>query len=161
MDKNTVGQGSPNLDPITKEPGAHPVGVGIGAAAGGMTTGAIAGTLAAGPVGTVIGAAIGAVVGGLGGKAVAEHFDPTTEQQYWRDNHAKQSYATDGKSYDEYAPAYRAGYEGRNKHPEATFDDAEPQLANDYQSMSGSAGLAWEKAKHATRAAWERSGSGS
>jgi outer membrane lipoprotein SlyB len=28
-------------------------------------------------VGTVVGAAVGAVAGGLGGKAVAEHFDPT------------------------------------------------------------------------------------
>lgn len=44
-----------------------------------MAAGAAAGTLAAGPVGTVVGAAVGAVAGGLGGKAVAEHFDPTTE----------------------------------------------------------------------------------
>ena len=59
-----------NPDPITGAPGAHPVGVGLGAAAG---------TLAAGPVGTVVGAAVGAVAGGLGGKAVAEHFDPTMQ----------------------------------------------------------------------------------
>ena len=32
-----------------------------------------------GPVGTVVGAAVGAIAGGLGGKAVAEHFDPTVE----------------------------------------------------------------------------------
>jgi phage tail tape-measure protein len=68
-----------NRDPITGAPGAHPVGVGLGAAAGGIAAGAAAGTLAAGPVGTVVGAAVGAVAGGLGGKAVAEHFDPTTE----------------------------------------------------------------------------------
>ena len=68
-----------NRDPITGAPGAHPVGVGLGAAAGGIAAGAAAGTLAAGPVGTVVGAAVGAVAGGLGGKAVAEHFDPTIE----------------------------------------------------------------------------------
>jgi len=68
-----------NRDPITGAPGAHPVGVGLGAAAGGIAAGAAAGTLAAGPVGTVVGAAVGAVAGGLGGKAVAEHFDPTME----------------------------------------------------------------------------------
>ena len=68
-----------NRDPITGAPGAHPVGVGLGAAAGGIAGGAAAGTLAAGPVGTVVGAAVGAVAGGLGGKAVAEHFDPTIE----------------------------------------------------------------------------------
>ena len=37
-----------NLDPITHEPGAHPVGTGLGAAAGGMAAGA------AGPAGSVV-----------------------------------------------------------------------------------------------------------
>ncbi|MDB5965458.1 MAG: hypothetical protein JWQ72_1958, partial [Polaromonas sp.] len=32
-----------NLDPISKEPGAHPVGTGLGAVAGGMAAGAAAG----------------------------------------------------------------------------------------------------------------------
>lgn len=73
-----------NPDPITGAPGAHPVGVGLGAAAGGIAggiaAGAAVGTVAAGPVGTVVGAAVGAIAGGLGGKAVAEHFDPTAEE---------------------------------------------------------------------------------
>jgi hypothetical protein len=75
---NTRSPGT-NRDPITGAPGAHPVGVGLGAAAGGIAAGAAAGTLAAGPVGTVVGAAVGAVAGAFGGKAVAEHFDPTIE----------------------------------------------------------------------------------
>jgi len=65
-----------NRDPITGEPGAHPVGTGTGAVAGGAVAGAITGTLA-GPIGTGIGAAAGAVVGGLAGKAVGEQFNPT------------------------------------------------------------------------------------
>jgi phage tail tape-measure protein len=77
MDHDTTRQAGTNLDPITGAPGAHPVGVGLGAAAGGIAAGAAAGTVAAGPVGTVVGAAVGAIAGGLGGKAVAEHFDPT------------------------------------------------------------------------------------
>jgi uncharacterized protein (TIGR02271 family) len=64
-----------NRDPITHEPGAHPVGTGAGAAAGGVA-GAAAGSVA-GPVGTGVGAAAGAVIGGLGGKAAAEKFNPT------------------------------------------------------------------------------------
>ena len=80
MDFDTSRQVGTNRDPITGAPGAHPVGVGLGAAAGGIAAGAAAGTLAAGPVGTVVGAAVGAVAGGLGGKAVAEHFDPTMEE---------------------------------------------------------------------------------
>lgn len=65
-----------NRDPITGEPRSHPVGTGLGAAAGGAAAGAAVGTVA-GPVGTGIGAAVGAIAGGLGGKAAAEHFNPT------------------------------------------------------------------------------------
>lgn len=57
-------------DPITGEPDAHPVGVGVGALAAGAA-GAAVGAFA-GPVGMVIGAAIGAIAGGLAGKDVAE-----------------------------------------------------------------------------------------
>ena len=73
----TKTQVATNLDPITGAAGAHPVGVGLGAAVGGIAAGAAAGTVAAGPLGTVVGAAVGAIAGGLGGKAMAEHFDPT------------------------------------------------------------------------------------
>ena len=81
MDHDNTKQPETNPDPITGAPGAHPVGVGLGAAAGGIA-GAIAasaavGTVVAGPVGTAVGAAVGAIAGGLGGKAAAEHFDPT------------------------------------------------------------------------------------
>jgi phage tail tape-measure protein len=83
MDNDKTKEATTNADPITGAPGAHPVGVGLGAAAGGVAggiaAGAAVGTVAAGPVGTVVGAAVGAIAGGLGGKAVAEHFDPTTE----------------------------------------------------------------------------------
>ena len=56
-------------DPITGEPGAHPVGVGVGALGAGAA-GAVIGAVL-GPIGVVIGAAFGAVAGGLAGKEVA------------------------------------------------------------------------------------------
>jgi hypothetical protein len=49
-----------NADPISGEPGAHPIGTGVGAA-GGAAAGAAVGA-AGGPVG----AAVGGVVGGSG-----------------------------------------------------------------------------------------------
>ena len=64
-----------NLDPITGEPGAHPVGTGLGAA-GGALAGAAIGAVG-GPVGMTAGALVGAVAGGLVGKEVAEKVDPT------------------------------------------------------------------------------------
>ena len=67
-----------NHDPITGEPGAHPVGTGVGAAGGAMAGGAI-GALA-GPVGAVIGLVAGAVAGGFAGKDIAEWTDPTLDK---------------------------------------------------------------------------------
>ena len=60
---------SDHPDPITGEPGAHPVGVGVGALGAGAA-GAAIGAIG-GPIGMLIGAAIGAVAGGLAGKEVA------------------------------------------------------------------------------------------
>ena len=145
-----------NRDPITGAPGAHPVGVGLGAAAGGIAAGAAAGTLAAGPVGTVVGAAVGAVVGGLGGKAVAEHFDPTVEEQHWRSNYEREPYYQRGMTFDDYAPAYRVGGEAHGRYGDASFDDVEDQLASDYERTRGKSRLEWDDARDATRAAWTR-----
>ena len=63
-----------NPDPITGEPGAHPVGVGVGALSAGAA-GAAIGSIG-GPIGVLIGAAIGAVAGGLAGKEVAASSEP-------------------------------------------------------------------------------------
>src|SRR5688500_4518240 len=120
-----------NRDPITGAPGAHPVGTGVGAAAGGMAAGAAAGTVAAGPVGTLVGAAAGAIVGGLAGKAVAEHFDPTAEDAYWRQNYEREPYYQKGMSYDDYSPAYQLGYESRSRYAGRGFNDVEKDLGRD------------------------------
>ena len=78
-------KGNRNPDPITHAPGSHPIETGIGAAAvgaaGGMAVGAFTG-----PVGAAIGAAVGAVAGGYAGKGVGEMIDPTTEDNWLRDN---------------------------------------------------------------------------
>src|SRR6476620_12548501 len=105
-----VASTDPNRDPITGTPGAHPVGTGVGAAVGGAAAGAAVGSVA-GPVGTLAGIIGGAVIGGLAGKGIAEKIDPTREDAYWRENHARQGWAN-GRSYDEFRPAYRVGYEG-------------------------------------------------
>ncbi len=99
-----------NEDAITGEAGSHPVGSGLGAALGGAAAGAAAG-LAAGPIGTVAGAVIGGVAGGLAGKAVAENYDPTVEDAYWREEHTNRPYYNDSYDYAEYRTAYQSGWE--------------------------------------------------
>jgi hypothetical protein len=146
--------GSANRDPLTGTPGAHPVGTGIGAVAGGVAAGAAAGTVA-GPVGTAVGAAVGAVVGALAGKGIAEQIDPTREDAYWRDNYRTRPYAS-GASYDDFGPAYAYGVSSFQRYPGRSFDDVESDLSRDWSSVRGKSSLAWERAKHATRDAWNR-----
>ncbi|WP_229668564.1 hypothetical protein [Arenimonas soli] len=143
-----------NLDPISKAPGSHPVGTGVGAVAGGAS-GAAVGAVA-GPVGMVAGAAVGAVVGGLAGKGVAEGLNPTEEEAHWRAQYASESYYDKGRSYDDYAPAYRTGYEGRGLYAGKRFEDVETQLENDFVATRGQSTLEWAQARQASRAAWDR-----
>ena len=143
-----------NLDPISKEPGAHPVGTGLGAIAGGAATGAAVGTVA-GPVGTLVGVVAGAVAGGLGGKAVAEGVNPTAEDAYWRDNYNRESYYESGRTYDDYAPAYRLALHGRTAYG-GSFDQTENRLAADWDAQKERSTLSWDQARHASRAAWDR-----
>jgi hypothetical protein len=153
-----------NRDPITKAPGAHPVGTGVGAAvggvagtvAGGAISGAVAGTAAGGPIGTAAGLVVGAVVGGLAGKKIGEKIDPTAEDAYWREYYRSEPYYQSGMSYDEYAPAYRVGYEGYGRYAGRSFEDAESDLRNDYDRAKGRSSLGWDRAKDASRAAWNR-----
>ena len=147
--------GDANRDPITGEPGSHPVGTGVGAAAAGAATTAVAGAVA-GPVGIVAGAVVGAVAGGLAGKSVAESLDPTNEEGYWQRHHANGLFGNHG-SYDRYSAAYRTGYEGFNRHgAEKSYADVEDDLKASYEKAKDQASVTWEKAKHATREAYER-----
>ncbi len=145
-----------NEDPISGEAGAHPVGTGVGAA-GGAVAGATVGSVA-GPIGTAIGAVVGAVVGGLAGKGAAEAVNPTIddEETYWRGAYATRPGYQTGYSYeDDYAPAYRLGYEGRGRY-QGAFDASERELAAEWERVKGKARLTWEQAKLAARDAWDR-----
>ena len=142
-----------NRDPLTDEPGSHPVGTGVGAS-GGAVAGAAAGALG-GPVGVAVGGAVGAVVGGLAGKAAAEAVNPTAEEAHWREHYTSEPYYEQGRSFDDYAPAYRLGLAGRTRY-EGDWESAEPQLASEWESARGGSSLSWPQAQPASRAAWDR-----
>lgn len=142
-----------NRDPITDEPGAHPVGTGMGAAAGAVA-GAAAGAIG-GPIGAVAGGAVGAVVGGLAGKAAGEAVNPTAEEAFWRANYDKEPYYESGRTFDDYAPAYRLGLTGRSRF-EDPWQSVEPKLANEWISSRDRSTLDWDRARPASQAAWTR-----
>jgi len=151
-----------NADPISGEPGAHPIGTGVGAA-GGAAAGAAVGA-AGGPVGAAVGGVVGAVVGGLAGKGVGEAVNPTEEAAFWRDNAVETPYYSDARTtysdldYDrDYNAAYRVGYENRGAYDANTrFEDVESDLKVKWEQAKGQSRLNWEQAKFAVRDAWNR-----
>ncbi len=145
-----------NLDLISGEAGAHPLGTGVGAAGAGTVATVIGGAVG-GPFGAVVGAVIGSVVGGLAGKDVAEHVNPTFEETNWQETYTSSTYVDSDRIYEDYQPAYRTGYEGyeRYGHSGRTYSEVETDLQRDYQAnQTGS--LAWEQAKYAVKDAWDR-----
>ncbi len=147
--------GDLNRDPITGEPGSHPVGTGVGAVAGGAAGAAVG--AAGGPVGAVVGGAVGAIVGGLAGHGVAEQVNPTVEDVYWRENYKQRDYVEPSRPYEDYQPAYRYGWESRTRHAGRTWDDKlERDLEKGWEGARGTSGLSWQEARPATHDAWHR-----
>lgn len=143
-----------NLDLISKEPGAHPVGTGLGAVAGGAVAGAAAGALG-GPIGAALGVVIGAVAGGMSGRAAAEAFNPTAEEAYWESNYHKEPYYQEGRVYEDYAPAYQMGMHGRTQFGE-NYADAERDMSQNWDAHRQNSILTWPEVSAASRAAWDR-----
>lgn len=147
---------NPSESPIADAPGVHPVGSVVGAA-GGAVAGAAIGAVA-GPVGAAVGGALGAVAGSLAGRGAAETVNPAVEDSYWRENYTKTPGYKPGYTYDDYAPAYCAGYTcwERARASGETFDAHEPTVRSEFERIKGKSRLRWEEAKEASRAAWHR-----
>lgn len=144
-----------NADVVTGAPGAHPAGVGAGAIGGGLA-GAVIGTAAAGPIGAAVGAVAGALAGGLVGKTAAEVVNPTSEEAFWRAEFASRPYYTVATPFEQYCPAYQYGWESFAAHTGKSFNDAEAQMAADWENRRGQSKLTWESAKAAALDAWHR-----
>ena len=151
QDPNPLHQQGISPAESNREAGSVIMGGGMVAGAAG---GAAVGTAIGGPVGTVVGATIGAVLGALGGYAAVEATDP--EHTYWSDNYRNQPGYVADYTYDDYAPAYRLGNQGRQRYADRGWDDAQSELERDWQELKGNSRLTWEQARSAGRAAWHR-----
>jgi hypothetical protein len=146
-------KGSRNPDPITDAPGSHPIETGIGAAVAGAASGLAVGAVT-GPVGAAVGAAIGAVAGGLAGKGVGELIDPTTEDNWLRDNFSSRPYVHPGDTFEKYHPAYRYGAEAQQRYLDEEFDAIDEKLESKWYDRG--AVIPWEHARGAVRDSYER-----
>ncbi len=148
-------------DPVSHEPGFHPIGTGVGAMVGGASIGATAGTLL-GPAGTLLGTVVGAVVGGLAGKSIEEQLDPTVELVFWKGAYHTRHYFDPNRPFEHYAYAYRLGVEHFDKTLGATFADAEPAMKKKWEDLQvwedegGAPPMSWEEAKLAAQDSYER-----
>jgi hypothetical protein len=98
------------------------------------------------------------VAGGLAGHAAGEAVNATVEDTYWREAHVREPYYHRDYTYDDYAPAYRTGYEGAAIYlgKRKRFEDVEPELRSRFERAKGSSRMTWDRAKFAARAAWDR-----
>jgi len=144
-----------NEDPISGEAGAHPVGTGVGTALGGAAAGAAAG-MVAGPVGALAGAIVGGVAGGLAGKAVAESYDPTVETAHWQNEYRNRPYYNDAYNYDDYGPAYQAGWESVDADVNEDWATREAVARQRWENEGGSGFMTWDDARPAAQDAYSR-----
>ena len=102
------------------------------------------------------GKGIGDLVGGQASQSLTD-IDLAEEEAHWRENHASQPFGHAG-SYEEFGPAYRAGFEGYSRHGVAgkNFDETETELRERYETENGSPKLSWTLVRPASHAAWHR-----
>jgi hypothetical protein len=148
-------KGNRNADPITDAPGSHPIETGIGALAAGAVSG-LAVSAVAGPVAAALVTAAGAVAGGYAGKGLGELIDPTTEDNWLRENFQSRPYVEKGDSYEDFCPAFRYGALAESKYGDAGIDLMDEQLQRDWEASKENA-MPWTKARGAVKDAYDRS----
>jgi hypothetical protein len=145
-----------NRDPITGEPGSHPVGTGLGSA-GGAAAGAALGAAVGGPVGAVLGGVAGAVAGGAAGHAGGEALDPTVEVAYWKATYVTRPYYRKDRRFEDLEPAYRYGWEQATASKAGQrFEDVESALERTWPTARRNSPYEWRDVRDATRDSWTR-----
>jgi hypothetical protein len=81
--------------------------------------------------------------------------DAAQEDDYWRRVFWCESYFREGLDYEDYAPAYCAGYIGYAQYG-GDYEDAETSLCANWVRIKGDSRLALQDARSAMRAAWDR-----
>jgi hypothetical protein len=146
-------RGDFNLDPITNEPGSHPIETGIGAAVAGAASGIAAGAMG-GPVAAAVGVAVGAVAGGYAGKGVGEMIDPTEHDDWLRNNFDYRPYVKKGDTFDTFKPAYRFGGRAEAKYGDSGLDLTDKELQKEWEAENK---MPWTKACDAVKDGYDRS----
>ncbi len=147
-------RGGRNADPITDEPGAHPIEAGIGAAAAGAAGGLAAGAVG-GPVAAAVGVAVGAVAGAYAGKSVGEIIDPTIDDNWLRERFRSRPYVEMGDEYEDFRSAYRYGALIESRHGDAGLDLTDEKVQQEWEADEEN-DMPWSRACGAVKDGYDR-----
>lgn len=75
------------------------------------------------------------------------------QDAYWRKEYAAKDYADPERGYEYYRPAYRYGWESRDRYTDRPFDQVETVLQEQWDEER--MGLGWGEARPAVRDAFE------
>ena len=138
------------MAPVRKD---HSFGAGTGAVAGAVTGAAIGS--AAGPVGTALGAIAGSVLGAKAGDSIAEAINPTEYGAHFEREFERRVPAGAAHGWDDYAPAYRYGYDTHGRHAGRRFEDVEAELERGWDAARGDSRLDWAGAREPVQQGWQ------
>jgi hypothetical protein len=124
----------------------------IGTVGGGVAGAALGAAL--GPLGAVTGAVLGATFGTIAAKGIAEGIEPDADLEYWEPRFRSEPYHDPDFDFADYGPAYQMAR--RHYHPLTSFEAAEMAMRGEWAEGRGSSKLAWEQARLAAKANWER-----
>ena len=95
------------------------------------------------------------MAGGYAGKGVGEMIDPTTEDNWLRENFRSRPYVSKAKISETYHPAYRDGAAAEAKYGEGDFNVLEPDLQHGWNNQEGAV-MPWEQVRGAVKDSYER-----
>lgn len=88
----------------------------------------------------------------------ARAVDTQLEDAYWSRHYWRERYYRPDCEYEDYAPAYCAGYVGWGQYG-GSYEDAEKSLCANWERIKGDSRLSLDEARAAMQAAWDHAGS--
>lgn len=92
-----------------------------------------------------------------GGSATQRADTGSFDEERYRSSYRDASYYSTGRSWRDYAPAYRYGHAARAAHPGQRFEDVEAELAANWDTLKSDSRLLWVEARGAVHDAWQHS----
>lgn len=75
---------------------------------------------------------------------------------HFRNSYETTPYYQQGRSWNDYEPAYKYGYDQYGANSGRRFEDVESDLERGWEATKANSRLAWSEAKEAVRDGWHR-----